>query len=191
MNINDLNRIVKTPLSPLEIQKLGVRHLNQKPRIVIYDDIIRQTSSIEHIFDGYDGVIIYYPNKKTGLNSTYGHYCALTKDMKNKTIYFFDSYGEKPDQQKPLMNRNELYQGEGEENTLVKYLLKQKLYGWNIDYNNKPIQSYANNSATCGRWSLLRTVFSFLTNDEFVNEMFRISKIMALSPDQLVALLLH
>lgn len=98
MNINDLNRIVKTPLSPLEIQKLGIQHFQEKPRIVLYDDIIRKTASIDDIFEGYNGVIIYYPNKSTGLNSTYGHYTALTKDDKTRTIYFFDSYGEKPDQ---------------------------------------------------------------------------------------------
>ena len=96
--IEDLNRIVKTPLSPLEIQKLGIQHFQEKPRIVLYDDIIRKTASIDDIFEGYNGVIIYYPNKSTGLNSTYGHYTALTKDDKTRTIYFFDSYGEKPDQ---------------------------------------------------------------------------------------------
>jgi len=152
----------------------------------MYDNIIK-ARSLNTIFGKKDAVIIFYPNFK-GARGTSGHYVTLIRNKANRTIYFFDSYGGKPDvdQKKYAMNRDELY--DEEHNSLIKLLLKK---GWNVDYNHVPLQASSPDVATCGRWGLTRVMWKHLTNDQFVQAIKYWSNKLNISPDELVTILFN
>jgi len=51
---------------------------------------------IHQLFAGHNSIVLYYPNLQTN-EGLMGHYVALVKNDDNRTIYFMDSYGKKPD----------------------------------------------------------------------------------------------
>jgi hypothetical protein len=180
-----MQRLISTPVSPEELKKLWqnnpkTKHLSA-PRVVFYDEIIKATN-LKDIFRGKNGVIVFYPNFQND-NVLAGHYVSLIKDSKKKTIYYYDSYGLVVDQAKFFAkDRNNLYREEN--NSLIKLLLKLVRKGWKVDYSDYPHQSKDSNTATCGRHSLLRNLYSNLSNDEYNQLITYGSKKRGVNPDQ-------
>jgi len=96
MEFDKTLEIMDTSLSPQQLNELGSKLFGRLPRVVLYDDIMK-IDNIDSIFGDSNGVVIYYPNHITGHNQTYGHYVSMTRNPDDNTIYFYDSYGKKPD----------------------------------------------------------------------------------------------
>jgi len=179
--MNQLDQIVKTPLSPDELKQLW-RKLSRKPAppVVNYDQIIN-ARNIDDVFNGRNAIIIFYPVAQDR-SGTMGHYVTLIRSDDKHTIYFYDSYGGYPDTGIKKFVDKDLYKEES--NSLIKHLLNS---GYNVDYSPYPHQKTANKSATCGRHSLNRIFFKHLGNEEYNTRMKTVTKKLNTDPDKLVS----
>ena len=94
-----------------------------------------------------------------------GHWTCLVRDYNN--VYYFDSYGVKPDGE--LKNINEYLRYElGEDHRFLTNLLETSRF--NIKYNTFQFQSYHENINTCGKWCTVftKSVMEGLTLKAFV-----------------------
>lgn len=157
----DLNNVMRTPLSPDEVRNIYSRASKGKTiEIKMYDDIIKYPT-IDHMFNGSNMFILFYPLYEEN-STTSGHYCCLIK--KNKTIYFYDPYGGKPDAIKKFTpQREELYRESN--NSLIRKILES---GYKCDYSNFRHQNIRDLSiATCGRHCIMRCLFSNQSNAQY------------------------
>ena len=88
-------------------------------------------------------------------NMRSGHWMGLEFDPKKNAIYFFSSYGGKPDVEKRRWlgksGMNKSHQTVDVFNDGLKELLKK---GWEIHYNDHPYQFEGDHTATCGIWTV-------------------------------------
>ena len=142
---------------------------------------------IHQLFAGHNSIVLYYPNLQTN-EGLMGHYVALVKNDDNRTIYFMDSYGKKPDVgQKPKDDPQDLY--DERQNTLIKLLLES---GYNVDYSPYKFQSIADkNIATCGRHALMRSNHPELNTEEYHNLMKSLKDKFNMPYDDIVSYLVH
>jgi len=175
-----MEKIQFEALSPQEVKHLWNNKMpsHESPiDIVFYDDIIRM-NNIKDLFRRTNKVIIFYPS-----TPSYGHYCCLCKN--DNTIYFFDSYGKKPDTQKNYAeDRNELYRER--ENSLIRLLLDSNYV---VDYSDHVLQK--GRTATCGRWCLLRCACAGMSNDEFAKQIKSIANYNNISEDMTTVKFFH
>lgn len=146
-------------LSGLQLKKivLGVK-------VIRYIDL-KNYNSIDQILSPY-GLIILYPSMdRNGINHDLGHWVCLYK--KNNTIYYFDPYGTKIDQNLiDFGTLNSFRQGE-------RFMLSQLLLDspYNVDFNNYQLQNgYKKGSKeidSCGYWCVARLRMMHLNNDQF------------------------
>lgn len=109
--------------------------------VVILKEILERSSK--------NFILIQDPKK---MNS--GHWVSLSMNPYLKDIYFFSSYGGKPDEEK---NRWISPQGRilsGQDANLLNDGLKELMKeGWTIHYNQYPYQHIGDKTATCGIWA--------------------------------------
>lgn len=172
-------------LKDLAKKRFGLNDL----RVISYQDLIKDDMTVNQLFGGKRALILYYPNMRTD-DGMYGHFVALSRGhLPNgkKIIYFTDSYGDKPDTQKPEGDPQNLY--DERQNTLIKEFLKS---GYLIDYNNHNLQSKKDKGiATCGRYALLKNVFHDLSNDQFYELLSYLKKNTGLDFDTVITMLVH
>lgn len=181
--MDKLNKILLTPLSPEALKQLG-ESFGLDLDVVMYDQIIGMSNIDQLLGNTKDGVIIFYPNEKDG-NILNGHFVCMFK--KGSTIYFYDSYSDKPDTVKlQTLQRDELYRENI--NSLINLLVESP---YQVDYNHFKHQKLSNNSSTCGRWSIFRLIHNDLNTQEFDKEVKRLTKMFGLDGDQLVSVAIH
>jgi hypothetical protein len=118
-----------------------------------------------------------------------GHWVVISRNK--DTIYFFDSYSNKPDGQLRYINsfwRKMLGQ---DETYLTALLDKAKKKGWKIKYNKNRLQSLKGGGGTCGRWVILWLMMNlqFKYNlDDFEKFVDKNRKELGLTRDELVTL---
>jgi hypothetical protein len=112
----------------------------------------------------------------------FGHWVTILRTPEG--IEHFDSYGFVPDDELSFVPEYFKY----ESNQNYKYLLNL-LYrsGEKINYNPYHLQK-GDNTATCGRWAVLRNLFNHLTIDQFAKMINKTSKQLKISTDELVSL---
>lgn len=178
----DLQSIIDYALAPHELQQLWNNHKQGTIPIIDYNQII-DADSLDSIFDGNNGIIIFYPNSEEKDGSIYGHYVSAVK--KGKKFYFCDSYGEKPDVgQKPQIGRSKFY--DEENNSLIRHLIEG---GYKVDYSPYKLQADNDTTQTCGRHSLMRCYYSNLTNDQYYKKIKQlVNKFKLNNPDELVSI---
>lgn len=157
-----------------DLKRLGWNLFRKHVDVIEYDDIISSKSINDYLPAG-KSVIVYYPTT----SESYGHYVALLRD--GNDVYFYDSYGHRPDDKEIKWNKA-LY--EEEENTLLRHLLNA---GLDVDYSDHRHQKLSNDSATCGRHSLMRVAFDDLSNDEYDKVLRDKSRQYKTDPDNLVS----
>lgn len=102
------------------------------------------------------------------LNS--GHWISLSRNDDKKEVYYFSSYGYKPEQEKyRWMKPNEIRYSRQERDLINDGLKNLYLLGWKIYYNDFPYQVEGDRTATCGVWACA-FLNSDLNPDEFANE---------------------
>lgn len=123
---------------------------------------------------------------KTSENS--GHWTVIVKY--NENIYYFDSYGVKPDGELKFINssmRSEL----NENNNILTKLIHGIPSSYNFTYNKVQFQSHENNINTCGKWTTVFTkcIFHGLTLSDFITRMKQLKQQYDISYDNLVDIL--
>lgn len=80
-----------------------------------------------------------------------GHWISVSMNKPKKEIYFFSTYGRRPDVEKLDWFSKPMMRHSGQELNILNDGLKElQRGGWEIHYNNKPYQKEGDNTATCG-----------------------------------------
>lgn len=100
-------------------------------------------------------------------NMNSGHWISLTILPRSHRIFFFSSYGGKPDEEKNRwLDRMARIASGQDRNPLNDGLKELHNRGWAIHYNDFPYQIEGDGSATCGIWTAAFLNMN-LTPDEF------------------------
>lgn len=90
-----------------------------------------------------------------------GHWMGLSIKPATKEIYFFSSYGGRPDFEKnEWLSEDSRIQSGQNTNALNDGLKQMAERGWKVHYNDHPYQFVGDGSATCGIWTA-----AFLNSD--------------------------
>lgn len=105
-----------------------------------------------------------------------GHWLSVSRNLPRHEIYFFSTYGGKPDVEKiEWMNEDDLYASGQIMNIFNDGLRDLQQHGWTIHYNDYPYQKSGDHTAVCGIYTaaFLR---SGLNPEEFERETLQIAK---------------
>ena len=159
-----------------------LRRLNPQANLLLYEDV-KKYQTIEQLLYPYNCAIILYEWERTN-DTSIGHYIAVLA-LPDGTIEHFDSYGIKPDNElKQIKDKSQAYKkmtGQDQQYLLKLYINSPRP----ISYNQYKLQSLSDGISTCGRFSVLRTIFKNLTLDQF-KDIFMGKK---QSPDEIAVLL--
>lgn len=101
-----------------------------------------------HMFKKSDKNIILLQDPK---DMTTGHWISVSRNVPKKEIYFFSTYGGKPDVEKNRwMSDDELKESGQDVNIFNDALRNMQQHGWKIFYNDYPYQKPKDDTATCG-----------------------------------------
>ena len=138
-------------------------------KIVKYNDLI-QYKTIDQLLDK-PCFILFETVKKNQ-----GHWICLWKE--GDTVYFFDSYGLKIEEQKKYVNKNMLVHA-----NYISQLMKKSPY--KVDYN--PICYQGKKSSTCGRHCAIRIACKSMGDKAYQNFMqLKCRAYGNCSPDEIV-----
>lgn len=105
-------------------------------------------------------------------NKRSGHWMGLNILPSRREIYFFSSYGGKPDAEKLQWIPNILLVlSDQDVNALNDGLYEMKLWGWKVHYNDHPYQFPGDRTATCGIWTS-----AFLNSDLNPDQFWDLNK---------------
>lgn len=147
------NDIIYKPKSGEQVQRATRTH----PPIYVYSNLVKEMKR-----KGADNVLYSLLKKNRDslilvqdpqqMNS--GHWTSLSFHPENKKIYFFSSYGGKPDIEKNLWIPHDDLIRSGQDLNVLNDGLKTLMIrdGWEIHYNQYPYQKIGDNTATCGIW---------------------------------------
>ena len=170
-----MDRLMKQ-IESIDLTGTDIDYLTKNKAVLLkYKDLL-ECQSIFDAFGKYQNIILLFP-----IQSDYeGHFIAILKDEKTKTISHWDSYGLSPEQEISYTK-----------NQYVKQRVLNNLYadaqemGWKIIFNTFKLQSFQNNHNVCGRYCCLRVRMDYLDNKQFA-KLFLNQKY---SPDMLVSML--
>lgn len=140
-------------LSDIEISEA----LDNNCKVITYIELSKY-KNIDQLLSNKKYIIILYETMQN-----YGHWCCLFKTNKD-TIEFFDSYGVLPDDE--LKYAYKFFRKKN--NMILPHLTFLLLFcPYKVEYNNYKFQKKGPNIATCGRWCIVRCLFSDYNIDEF------------------------
>eukprot|EP00981_Chlorochromonas_danica_P009861 scaffold2854_cov215-Ochromonas_danica.AAC.1 len=105
-------------------------------------------------------------------------------------IYYFDSYGVKPDGELSRISSGVRYMLHENQKALTR-LIRTIPKSMNFEYNKTRFQKYSPNINTCGKWTTIfsKCVLQGMTLKEFTSKIRSLSKSENLSYDEVVCLL--
>ena len=138
---------------PRDGDEMGRALLNKVP-IHKYSDLCQLGEKygadrmLAHMFkQSNDNVILL--QDPSNMNS--GHWISVSRNPKKKEIYFFSTYGGKPDTEKiAWMSEDDLRKSGQFMNIFNDGLHNLQKHGWEIHYNDYPYQKEGDHTATCG-----------------------------------------
>ena len=166
-----INQIIAQDLTGTDVTFLT----RNKANVVMYTQLIN-CNSILDLFGKYSAIILLFPVQ----SDTEGHFIAILKNDKNKSINHWDPYGLSYIQERAYTT-----------NPLVKQHLLGNLYtkaqqnGWNVTCNTYRLQQMKSGISTCGRWSCLRIRMQYLSDLEFAKLFLKQGQ----SPDFIVTMM--
>jgi len=152
---------------------------DKKTKVIRYVDL-KTVRNINNLFKPYNCFIILYET-----NPSYGHWVCVIKHIPKRGkpyIEFFDPYGMMPDKQLDYISESFLNQ-QGINKPLLLHLFADS--GYDVIYNTKQLQRYANDISTCGRHVSFRIIMKDLPLKEYIKLLTK----NKLSPDMLVTYL--
>lgn len=106
---------------------------------------------LHHIFNGKRNALILLQDPR---NMNSGHWISLSIHPEKKSIYFFSSYGGKPDREKnEWLSDFSLLRSNQKDDIINDALKRLHKMGWKVHYNDFPYQREGDNTATCGIWT--------------------------------------
>lgn len=142
---------------PLNTQHIK-NALGNKVRIITYKEL-QKCNTIEDVLKPFGKTVIHYST-----TDYYGHWVCVFINKKNGCIYFFDSYGLFPDDERKFVPKTYLKKVYNEVPHIIKLLAQSNRC---VRYNHHVYQHKS--AETCGRWCIIRLVFDDLDEDEFYN----------------------
>ena len=150
--------------------------LDNKCNLVQYSDL-HNIKSIDELLGEHKKCVLLYQT-----SANYGHYCCVYEN--NDTIFFFDSYGSKPDSQLNFVPKDLKQELNSNHNYLIRLMYDS---GKNVEYNQYQFQSREPNVATCGRWTCNRLRFPEISINDY-HDIFKQSS-NYIPNDELICLL--
>ena len=169
-----LGRIKDYALSDADLRKI----LGDDIKILTYPEL-ENLHSADDLFDSKGRCIILFLIQ----GPTSGHWCCLMN--KKNGIYFFDPYGEAPDEQQECLPQSKLAQLDMDKPFLTKLLRES---GRPVYYNTYPYQKDKSGINTCGRWCAVRLLYAD-KSDEYFNKVVKKANDAGLSNDDFVGAL--
>lgn len=168
--------VLKTPRTGEEVSKAVVGRCP----VYLYSDLVRCMKekgafrTLKWLFHISPKMIILLQDPKK-MNS--GHWVSLSINPRLNTIYFFSSYGGKPDVEKnEWVSNDDLIRSNQDGNILNDGLKEFAKLGWEVHYNEFPYQIVGDKTATCGIWCV-----AFLNSDMNPTEFGVFNKLHNLS----------
>ncbi len=140
------------------------------PNVVSYDELAGMN---EQTFLSRLPMVILYLTSQD-----HGHWTLIHRVPGG--IEFFDSYGYKPDQEFKFIDKNMQFP------KFVAKLLSGIITRIPIAYNQYQFQQRAPGINTCGRWVIVRNMFSEVGIDDFKRGIDTVTKYLNIDPDELV-----
>lgn len=148
-NLTEKNIIYK-PRTGDEMERAT---LHQVP-VYCYSELCRlgekygPTRMLAHMFKRSNDNIILLQDP-SNMNS--GHWISVSRNVPKKEIYFFSTYGGKPDVEKiSWMKEDDLRESGQFMNIFNDGLRDLQKHGWEIHYNDYPYQIAGDKTAVCG-----------------------------------------
>jgi len=165
-------RLEELPLSGSDLTTISTKLGLEKTRYVIYEDLKEET--LESLFAGACCVYILFEIvDRTGMLRDIGHWAVLMKNKKG--LIYYDPYG--------------LSVSEDLKLTGEPPWLERILRGQDVDVNTKRHQEFRDETNTCGRHTVARSFFYFLSNRDYHDLVIRGVMKHVDSPDTFVSLL--
>lgn len=109
-------------------------------------------------------------------NMSSGHWFSISRNLPKKEIYFFSTYGGKPDREKiAWIDENDLRKSGQDINIFNDTFQILQKHGWEIHYNDYPYQKPNDKTAVCGIYTVA-FLRSGLNPDEFEKQTLKIAK---------------
>lgn len=147
-------KIIYSPRSGDEMKKAM---LNKVP-VYTYSELCKladkfgPTRLLSHLFKRSDDNIILLQDPND-MNS--GHWISVSRNLPKKEIYFFSTYGGKPDIEKiRWMSEDDLCTSGQKTNIFNDGLRDLQKHGWTIHYNDYPYQVEGDHTAVCGIYTV-------------------------------------
>ena len=142
--------IIYKPRSGAEMEKATLHHVP----VYKYSDLCTLSKShgparmLAHLFKRSEKNIILLQDP-SDMDS--GHWISVSRNPNKKQIYFFSTYGGKPDVEKlKWVNEDDLYESGQIINIFNDGLRECQKHGWEIHYNDYPYQKEGDHTAYCG-----------------------------------------
>lgn len=105
-----------------------------------------------------------------------GHWISVSRNIPKREIYFFSTYGGKPDVEKiKWMNEDDLRESGQFLNIFNDGLRECQRHGWEIHYNDYPYQKPGDHTAVCGIYTVA-FLRSGANPDEFEKKTMDLAK---------------
>ena len=163
----------------MDISLSGTQVLNlldNKCNLVQYSDV-HNIKSIDELLGPHKKCVMLYHT-----STNYGHWCCVYEY--NDIIFFFDSYGSKPDTQLKFLPRDLKQELNSNHNYLIKLMYDS---GKEVEYNQHDLQSRKLGVNTCGRHCVNRLRFPEISIDDYYQLFKDASKYMPI--DELICYL--
>lgn len=166
-------------LSAMDLLSMYRQYAHDAPNIWTYRDLA--TKSLNQILGPHGKAIILFLNA-----ANHGHWCALYRNRHG--LCFFDSYGNKPDDQYHFVPNNVAKSLNGYLKKLTQMLYDEAEAGVPINYNEHSLQK-GGSIATCGRWCVVRLLYPEISVDNFYRIFKDAASAAGVTPDDIVVAL--
>lgn len=171
--MNSTRAILYKPRTGEEMEEATLH----KVPVHLYSDLCRLGQQhgadrlLAHMFKQSDDHIILLQNPS---DMKSGHWISVSRNPARKDVYFFSTYGGKPDAEKvEWLNEDDLRESGQFLNIFNEGLRNMQRHGWTVHYNDVEYQKPNDHTATCGIYTV-----AFLRSgknpDEFKRETARI-----------------
>lgn len=164
--------------SPRDGSEMETATLHHTP-IYKYSDLCKlaqkygPTRMLSHLFKRSNDNIILLQDPDH-MNS--GHWLSVSRNPRKKQIYFFSTYGGKPDIEKiSWIPEDDLHESGQYLNIFNDGLRDCQKHGWEIHYNDYPYQKEGDHTAVCGIYTVA-FLRSRKTPDEFKKDTLQLAK---------------
>lgn len=153
-----------------------------KVEVLTYLDLVGRFKTLQDLFNKYPFVILHYPSSYDGRN---GHYVALW--VHKGVFYHFCPYGLSIQQNIEKAHHLSLPMNFYKKNLFLSMVNDWIMKGGRVDINNRQIQKFGNDIATCSRHCLVRLKKYYMSNEQY----YHFFNYKNMDKDDLVSLLTY